>query len=298
MKLKNNPLVRLTMSVHPCLDNIAFLDWICRKKLQFWFFRVLRFGFSPELLSKLAGSGAPLSERSRLHTLATSYLRAGNTVKTTGMARTNHADQCVLDEAGKQESPRLLEVGVSDGSSALGLIEKRELFSHIALSDRYPYFMMKRNALGCRFYDVDGQTHGRKVLGLLINPINPISADVEGCTKIQSINPALVEEHGIHSIDFYDVFSSVESIKYDIIKCSNLLNLIYFDAPMIVSAVSNLLKSLNVGGCLIISHNNAKYTDGEAVICLRQISDGKVGIYHEINDHELLDILKSSDLTD
>jgi SAM-dependent methyltransferase len=290
---KNHRLIKIVSALHPCVDRIGFLDWICRNRLEFWFFSVLRFGFSPQLLLSISERSDSLEERSRLHTLATSYLRAGNTVKTTGKSRTQHADRCVLTEADLRDQPRLLEVGVSDGSSTLELLEQKYRFSEIKLSDRYPHFYIKPQALGQRFYDVDRRTHGRKLLGLLINPLNPVDADITDCIKVESINPSVKETHGIETINYYDVFSSVEVDQFDIIKCSNLLNLIYFDESSIRHAIQNLFKSLKPEGCLIISQNNRKYKDDEAVICIRLQNDGSLMLYKQINDHDLLGVVTS-----
>ena len=290
---KNNALIKLASGVHPCIDRVGFLDWICKKNLQFWFFRVMRFGFSPVLLHSLSKKeNLPLEERSRLHTLCTSYLRAGNTVKTTGAGRTKYADDCVLEEVERTPKPRLLEIGVSDGSSTLELLRKNQLFSEIKISDRYPFFLMKPNFAGYQFYDVDGRSHGRKIFGVLFDPLKPTVSDTTDCLKVESINPVVKSISGVKTIHLFDVFSSVEDEKFDIIKCSNLLNLIYFNEKLIYDALENLTKSLNVGGSLIISQNNQKYKNEEAVICVRHIEEGKLKVYRQINDHELLDVFK------
>lgn len=293
---KSNWFIRLVSTVHPCVDRIEFIDWICKKKIQFWFFRVLRFGFSPALLYSLSQQeNLSLEERSRLHTLCTSHLRAGNTVKTTGEARTKHADDCVLEEIGRTSKPRFLEVGVSDGSSTLELLYKRELFSEIKLSDRYPFFLLKPHFGGYQFYDADGRSYGRKVFGVLFNTKKSTVIDPAECIKVESINPLVKEISGLGTIHLFDVFCSVEEEKFDIIKCANLLNLIYFSENRVYDAISNLAKSLKVGGILIISQNNEKYKDGEAVICARHVEYGKLQIYKQINEHELLNVLETSE---
>ena len=294
MSGKKSQVFVLLSSIRLCIDRIEFLDWICKNELQYWFFGVLRFGFSPKLLYSLSElKDVTQQERARLHTLATSYLRAGNTVKTTGFARTVHADYCVLEEARRQDAPRFLEVGVSDGSSSMGIFDNHKLFSEIKLTDRYPMYFMARRFGGWRFFDVDGCTHGRKTFALLFNPVNSKPADISDAIEIESINPAVKAVYRPGSISKFDVFTTVEEKKFDIIKCSNLLNQIYFDNDMIYRGILNLTRSLQVGGSLIISHNNKKYEDGEAVICARLLDTGRLQIYRRVNDHELLDVISS-----
>jgi hypothetical protein len=256
---------------------------------------MLRFGFSPLVLHKLAGTRNTFfdeREYSRLHALATSYLRAGATVKTTGLARTVHADNFVVEEASRQHKPRFMEVGVSDGSSAVGLLDKRSMFSDVVLTDRYPYFYIKTNPLGCKFYDADGHMIGYKLFGIMVNLTPRKIEDIQDCTKVNSLNPAVTAIYPDCAIEKFDVFSSVSEVRFDIIKCSNLLNLVYFSENEIFSGIKNLLRSLNTGGVLVISHNNEKYNDGEAVICARHVRQGVLEIYDEVNSHELLEIIE------
>ena len=282
------------------MDRISFLDWICKNHLQYWFFSLLRFGFSPKLLARLAdqSNSYTLDDYTRLHTLATSYLRAGNTVKTTGMARTRHADMCVLTAASEKNDPRLLEVGVSDGISSLGLLNNSTMFSEIKLTDRFPRYYLKEDLLSCKIYDADGVSHGMKVLGILFNTAgekNNQCANISSCKKVETINPKIKCVSSQDVIHKFDIFNTVYEQKFDIIKCSNLLNLIYFGEKQIFNAIDNILKSLKIGGCLIISHNNSKYRDEEAVLCARQIAEGQLEIYHQINEHELLSVIEKSD---
>jgi hypothetical protein len=274
-------------SVHWCIDDIRFLDWICKNQLQFWFLKVLRFSFSPLLLKSLHVDKLPLEDKSRLHTLATSYLRAGNTVKTTGKFRTVLADKLVLQLAESIDHPSLLEVGVSDGSSALNLLQHKELFSRIKITDRHPHFYARKRGFSWFFYDANGNTHGSKWLGILIDPRSAGKTDVTGLARIESINPELVELYDIGQIEYFDIFDSVEPEKFTLIKCANLLNRVYFDVGQIKLAAKNMTRSLKLGGYIVISQNNAKYNDGEAVMVL-QWDGEKLRLVEQLNDHELL----------
>lgn len=281
-------------SIHWCIDDIRFLDWICKKRLQFWMLKVFRFGFSPLLLQSVNDESS-LDERSRLHTLATSYLRAGNTVKTTGKSRTLIADQCVLDVIENITSPSLLEVGVSDGSSAMDLLRVKERFSKIKLTDRFPHFYVRKGSFNSRFYDVEGYTHGSKWFCFLLDPRDSRKEDISGLELIKSINPSIIEEFGIDSIEYFDVFESRDERVFDVIKCSNLLNSIYFDLESIKKSLKNLSESLVEAGHIVLSQNNSKYENGEAVIVLQRLNN-KLRIVKQINNHDLLAPLEAGEI--
>ena len=239
-----------------------------------------------------------MEDYTRLHTLATSYLRAGNTIKTTGMARTRHADMCVLAEATKKPYPSLMEVGVSDGISSLELIKNSNMFSEIKLTDRYPRYYLKEGVLSSKIYDADGTPHSKKVLGILFNSIGECIPKLENCSSysvVETINPRIKSVSGQDNIHKFDIFKTVDDKRFDIIKCSNLLNLIYFSETQIFNAIENILKSLQIGGYLIISHNNSKYRDEEAVLCARQVVQGKLKICKQVNEHELLSVIEKTD---
>lgn len=267
------------------IDSIRLLKCISRRSLNFqdWAGRFLR--FTPELLDNTIACGAPRADLVDWYSLAVSHFRFGAIFKLTGRDRTNLADQQALGLAREFPAPRLLEVGVSDGSSALGLLRCRERFAEIVLTDRHNVFFKKRTVFGTVFYDSDRVAKTLKFLFLSVD-ITPLGGKgAEELTRIETANPELRREFSIMSIRRFDLFRDVHTPPLQLVKCANLLNCSYFSDEEIRLGVSNLGKSLCDGGYLIVSQNNARYQDGEAVFVLRKQGEA-LTLVKSVHDHD------------
>ena len=204
------------------------------------------------------------------------------------------ADNYIIEHAKRNSSPSVLEVGVSDGSSALTLLKNRELFSKIKLTDRYPHYFSEEIFLGKRFYDAERKKHGVKRLFFLIDHYSQTEFDTENCARIESINCRL-KDHDVAELTYFNIFTSVESPVFDIVKCSNVLNQSYFSESQILEAIKNIGSSLNQNGILVLSHNNDKYADSEAVVVLKK-NGNTFSVIESLNQHELLTTLENREI--
>lgn len=271
MHSQGKPLLSRTFL---CLDDIRLLTRVLGMRLsaQDWFFRFCR--FSPGLLDRVADSERPLDIRTREFSAAVSIFRFGNIYKLTHGDRTNLADRLVLDLAAQMNEPRLLEVGVSDGSSAAGLLERKDLLGEIILTDRHNRFYQARQGARRWFFDADGRAMGCKLGCLFVTP-GPGDTPPQGeRTAIETVNPLLRERYGIRSIRRFDMFSDILEQPVQIIKCANLLNVEYFPPDKLRLGVDNLMASLAPGGHLLVSQNNNRYTGGEAAFVLTKTPHG------------------------
>ena len=275
-----------------CIDRVRLLDAIRKRRWRkVLAFRFLRLRFSPAILEDARRIECSSEERGRFFSLAISYLNVGSTYKTTCGLRTKLADEAVLDIAKGYESPRLLEVGVSDGSSAQALLEKGDEFGDIVLTDRHNRFFEKKIPFGSIFLDGDQRLLGVKFFCVYMNLSPGPLKSGDGYEAIETVNPILDDLHGVGDIESFDIFNDRLPEKVQIIKCSNVLNLSYFSSDEIRKAVANLSTSLEDDGRIVVSQNNAGYADGEAVFVLRKLN-GRLELEWEQNSHQAIDIFR------
>lgn len=269
-----------------CIDRVALLEWVLKRhQTRIVSFRFLRLRFSPAILTDALRQGKDGKERSRYYSLGISYLNMGRTYKTTGASRTALADREVLKLAQEHDEPSFMEIGVSDGVSSLPMLERKDLFSQIVLSDKYNRFFEKKFIGGSFFLDANKRLLGIKFLCFYLKLSSRHPLNISKSSVIETVNPAL-SEYGITEIHGYDMFSDVAETKVDIIKCSNILNLSYFSPKDIVSAANNIARSLNDEGHIVISHNNEKYAETEAVLILKKQS-GRLQPCMEVNSPDV-----------
>jgi hypothetical protein len=252
---------------------------------QSWFRRFFR--FTPELLERIRHGRHDDDRACELFAKAVSWFRFGRIFKLTSRARTRLADEAVRSLRGVSARPSLMEAGVSDGSAAIELMEERELFSRVALTDRFNVFLRRRGPLGATYHDADGQATCFR-LGILSFDLRPLARrETRPMERIETVNPLLERRHGLRAIDRFDIFSDASKEPFEIIKCSNLLNTNYFSDDKLRRAVCNLARSLREGGHLVISQNHESYAGGEAVFVLRKTASG-LEVVMERNNHGAL----------
>jgi len=265
------------------IDDVHLFLTVTRSlNIQDWASLVLR--FTPALLESVATSSAPLQIRGERFSKVVSHFRFGNIYKLTSRDRTDLADALVLQLASQHATPRLLEVGVSDGSSALSLLRQKGRFLEIILSDRHNMFYKKSIPGGWLFYDNDKKLN---TLKFLIFSLDLSILDKRGgpkLTAIETTNPVLRDEFGIHSIQRFDMFSDVLAHQAQIIKCANLLNRSYFSDEEIHRAARNLARSLCENGHLVVSQNHETYEGGEAAFVLRK-TQGTLRLVEALRGH-------------
>ncbi len=277
-----------------CLDSIKLLDWVHRKKAQFLLFFLLRYRVSPAILEDVLRQEASLEELGRLFALGTSALKIGKIFKTTGLERTALADDLLLKIAQKKVQPSLMEIGVSDGSSALGLFTRTDVFGRVLLTDRFSRFYARKIPFGRLFLDAEKRLYGIKFLCFFVF-LTPKPVEEDSCyIPIEVVNPILRQKHGVATITRFNMFEDVLDEPVDIIKCSNVLNKAYFSDEEIHAAVESLCKSLKEGGCIVVSQNNDQYKDGEAGFVLRK-EGMNVYLEEAFNNHDIVTLFRDDE---
>lgn len=278
------------MESGPCIDKVRLLDWILtHPKWRTLAFRYLRLRFSPDILLNALNAEVELKERGRLFSLGISHINIRDTYKTTGSNRTVLADKTILDAARHTGPLSLLEIGVSDGSSALNLLKEKKAFTSITLSDRYNIFYRKSFPFGTIFLDSDRKLLGFKLFGFYFNIASDSIKGTSGYDLIETINPLVAAESGIKSITRFDIFNEALDTRVDVIKCANILNNSYFSDEQLVGIMDNLQRSLDDRGRLVVSQNNDKYEQGEAVAVFEK-QGGSYRLVENINNHDLIRI--------
>ncbi len=277
-------LKSLLLRSGPCFDSPAFLrlylaglgNPAARALLL-----ALRFKFSPELLDNIRRSALPAEEKSRLFSAAMNLFRSGPSFKTTAAGRSPLTDAAIL--ALLRPGMTVLETGVSDGVSAMGLMAAAG-GARVLLSDRQTAFSCSAGRPR-RFYDADGALLSLKLPGFYL--CTGLRAEPPAdASAISLLNPALEGVPGAKLIPF-DVFTGGLEEKPDVIKCANVLNAVYFGRERVRAALENLLRNLGDGGWLFVAQNHPRYRDGEAYVGLRR-ENGAFALRAQANGHELL----------
>lgn len=269
-----------------CIDSVVLLEWILKRHYRkVVAFRFLRLRFSPAILANALQQGRKLEDAARLYSLGMSFLNMGSTYKTTSINRTLLADKEILRIARDLDKPSLLDIGASDGVSALACLNQKKLFSRVTLSDKYNCFFEKNLPCGKIFLDAEKRLLGVKLLCFYIKLQSAHAFGGFGYSIIETANPLLLQ-HAVTRIQHFDMFQDVQEHKYDIVKCSNILNLSYFPTDTILQAIENISRSVKDHGHLVISHNNAKYNGNEAVLVLKK-EGPKLIMHQSINSPEL-----------
>ena len=275
-----------------CIDSIRLLQWLANHEtMRTAAFRLFRLRFSPAILHSALAAAATVEEAGELFSMGISLVNVGDTYKTTKRERSRLADQAILRLAAEYEAPALLEVGVSDGVSSLGLLETNGVFSRVVLTDKFSHFHEGRRWFGKVFLDSYRRLLGVKVGCLYCNLA--LDRPVEGgrYSRIETVNPVVEARCGVDAFSRFDILSDVMDEPVQIIKCANILSRCYFLEEQVLSAVRNLGRSLVEGGRLVVSHNNDKYDQGEAVLVLRK-EGGDFRVEEDVNGHELGDVLR------
>jgi len=140
----------------PCWDSPAWLRVYLaglKHPVTRFLLLALRFKFSPAVLDNIRISDLPLKEKAALFSRAMNLFRAGTAFKTTASARSPLTDAALLARARPGEL--IVETGVSDGASALSLLEKAGE-AEVLLTDLQASFQYSRGLFWTVFYGTEG----------------------------------------------------------------------------------------------------------------------------------------------
>lgn len=283
-------LLKVLLRSGPCWDSPAWLRLYLAglsNPVTRFLLLALRFRFSPAVLENIRNSGLPELEKAALFSGAMNLFRAGTAFKTTAASRSPLTDGALLSLA--RPGALIAETGVSDGISALGLLEKAG-GAEVLLTDLQAAFPYSRRPLCTAWYGTDGEFLSLK-FPLFLFCTGVKAAPPAGAHEVSLLNPLVQAQHPAVRLAAFDIFTGSLPRKADLIKCANVLNLQYFPFERIKGAIDNLAANLKEGGTLFICQNNAKYRDGEAYVALRKRA-GTLAVVEERNGHELLPLLK------
>lgn len=275
-----------------CLDTLPVLRFFLRGLGTPGLRQLLisaRVKFTPDILLAIRASGLPPAEQGALFSAAMNLFRSGPTFKTTSAGRAPLTDRAALEKAGPDGL--IAEAGVSDGVSALGLLEARG-GRGVLLTDRQDAFRYKDFGPFRVFYDKEDGAVSVKFLFLYICVGLAPRAVPADARQVSLLNPSVEARFPGSRLTALDIFTGALPEAAAVIKCANVLNKAYFTPERMKPAIANLLGSLREGGWLLISQSNPKYEAGEAYIALRR-RGGKFLLAEELHGHELLADLRS-----
>jgi len=251
--------------------------------------RLLRLRLSPELLSRL-NDLEPGPENGRLYASAVTWMRTGRVMKTVGLNRNSLADACVISRAQTRGLTRICDIGASDGSASLRLLQALPA-ARIRLFDKYNFFLIRRRPLGCEVYNAGGERTYRRIGPVLLYVYDwpRRHPPEEPLARLPVKNPLL--RRFTVEIEDFDLFEDELDGDFQIIKCCNCLNLEFYPADKLFAGIRRLLGRLEEGGCLVIGQNHAGYREGEAYFVLERRGAGSV-LTEERNQHRLLEWLR------
>lgn len=280
----------------PCLDSLPFLRLYLAglgSPVPRALLLALRLKFSPGIFDEVRRSSLPAEEKAALFSAAMTLFRSGSAYKTTAAGRSPLTDAAIL--AAAAPGSLIVETGVSDGVSALGLLERAK-DCEVLLTDSQACYSYADFCCGRRFYAGDDNSVSVK-LPLFYFSTGGTGEAPAGAGRISLLNPAVSDKFPGTELRAFDIFSGALPRKADIIKCANVLNEVYFTPEEIKKALANLGANLKDGGRLFVCQNNGKYKDGEAYFTLR-VKGGALELEGEANGHELLARLKSPEFAD
>jgi len=281
----------MIMKSGPCADSVAVLKFYLaalERPAARLLVLALRIKFSPDIFDEIRRCSLPPAEKAALFSKAMNLFKSGNAYKTTAAGRSPLTDAAILAEAGP--GSLIVETGVSDGVSALGLLENAK-GAEVVLTDSQDCYLYRDLCCGRKFYSRDDGAVSIKFPFFYFSTGSKAEKAPAGAGRIPLLNPAVEEKFGAELLPF-DVFAGTLSRKADIIKCANVLNEAYFSLEEIARALANLAGNLKDGGRLYVCQNNKKYSDGEAYFILRK-KNGRLELAGEVNGHELLSRLSS-----
>jgi hypothetical protein len=199
---------------------------------------------------------------------AMSIIHVGETIKITGVDRHAAADALLLEHV-PLESASLVDIGASDGSTSVELVEKLPGFRSFTMADLYLHLDAVETRRHVLFYDQEGTCvliAGRRVLAWpsLARWVRlvwtPVMAAARNRPRRQALllGPdarRLVREDERVSSRVHDIFQPWDGPAPDVIKVANVLRRLYFSDEDIQRALTALLASLDEGGHLLLLDN-------------------------------------------
>ena len=237
-----------------------------------------------------------------------SSIHVGDTIKITGSNRHPAADDLLIenvDVTGKT----IVDIGASDGSTSVDLINKLPGFGEYVIADLF-LVAQSLEAFGHLFvYDPDDTcvlVAGRRFVAwpalarwvrVLYRPLLASADRRRGDRReLLLLNPAvraLLAEDPRVSYRVHDVFTPWPGALPDVIKVANLLRRLYFADADIVRALGALHSSLPEGGHLLMVDNPRIAGISARAGLYRRVADGFSRVAETEEPPEISDLISS-----
>lgn len=201
---------------------------------------------------------------------AMSALEVGGTYKITGSNRHPGADRLVAENLDLTGAV-IVDMGASDGSTALDFLAGLNGFGSYVLADLYLFVRHGRHRGRSYFFDQDGQwilvvgsrtlawpATSKLVRGLFGRGARAAAAKLDA-RDVLLLNPRmrrLMERDPRVTAVVHDIFAPWPGPAPDLIKVANLLRRLYFSDTQILAALDTLLAALPDGGHLLVADNS------------------------------------------
>jgi SAM-dependent methyltransferase len=248
------------------------------ERLPGWLARVLHAKPSPSGLLRPQNTGTPAARA--WHAERVSSLMTGRTWRSTRPGRHRRTDGLLLEMTAQATDLVVLDVGISDGITALELIERLEgRFTEYWATDMLLKVRYAAAGGRTRFYDGQGRcllVAGRWLLAYPqdrgVSPLHWLAHSLakggEGSAmngaaggELSLVQPELLarsERDPRIRVAVHDVFEPWRGSQPGLVKVGNLFNLAYFTAAAIQRAAELLGRALRPGGLFVIVENRAE----------------------------------------
>jgi hypothetical protein len=231
-----------------------------------------RLAITPEDPRILARDFAALSPE--IFAAMVSVLKFGSTFKSTRPGRHEHSNHYLLDVY-HSTKPAILDIGSSEGSTALDLIRTlKDNFRHFFVTDLNMSVRCDEDNYGVMYF-MDGEekcilrvsrrwlayadTNGSWFpFGWLAKKLLIRSKEVTHCREVLLIQPGLLrlcERDARITLVRYDMFTPWVGERPDLIKLANILNSSYFSEAQLRRAIEVQCSNLAADGRLLIIDN-------------------------------------------
>lgn len=201
---------------------------------------------------------------------AMSSIYVGGTIKITGEDRHPETDQLLLDHV-DLSAATIVDIGASDGSTSLDLIEKLPSFGSYTIADLYLTLRAVKVGRRTLLFTDDGEcalvvgpramawpAESPSVARLYQRVIRAGAARLRDARTVLLLNPRVrrrMAEDPRVGYRVHDVFQPWSGEAPDVIKVANLLRRLYFPDADILRALHVLRDSLPEGGHLMVVDN-------------------------------------------
>lgn len=200
---------------------------------------------------------------------AMSALEVGGTYKITGSNRHPEADRLVADNLDLTGAV-IVDIGASDGSTALDFLAGLNGFGAYVLADLYLFVRHGTHRGRSYFFDQDGRwilvvgsrtlawpATSKLVRGLFGRGARAAAATLDP-QDVLLLNPRMrrlmAQDPRVTAV-VHDIFTPWQGPAPDLIKVANLLRRLYFEDAKILAALETLLAALPDGGHLLVADN-------------------------------------------